>query len=131
MSLPIGSMALSTVNENKNPTGTVLSLLDEIKFRNWVAQNHIQDADSSLAHYDYRGYWKAQQAGDVYAQQAANHHFPDTYKLPGHPTFSNESDYASSGAPQWTDDDKLVSPTQGLIANEGTVLPSRKSLFRL
>jgi len=39
--------------------------------------------------YDMRGAYKAA------AEQARNGHYPDTFKKPNHPTFSNESKYAN------------------------------------
>ncbi len=119
---------------SRNPSGTVLNLADEIKFRNWIAQHGVKDLDNPLSHYDYRGYWQAQQGGDPNAQQAANQHYPDTYKLPGHPTFSNESQYAQPDAPHWEGDDqsgyRLVGKN-GIVAQEGGQLAGRKNLFRL
>lgn len=112
----------------RQPGGTVLPLSEEIKFRNWADKSGITGYDDPDAHYDMRGYYLAQQAGDPNAVQASNQHFPDTYKLAAHPTFSNESQYANGPAPHWVDNGLLVSPGGQLIKNEATNygLPKRR-----
>lgn len=63
---------------------TQLSPQEEAQFQAWAkAHNRLGD----LFDYDMRGAWKAN------IGQAGNGHFPDTYKKPNHPTFSNESIY--------------------------------------
>ncbi len=101
---------------------TKLSPQEEQKFQQWWAQTKakqpdLTDPDSPTADYDYRGYWKAQQAGDPNAKRGANQHFPDTYKTPYHKTFSKESRYATEGAPSWQGD--VLKDSQGnVIADE-------------
>ena len=63
---------------------TQLSPQEEAQFQAWAKAN---DRQRDLFDYDMRGAWKAS------ASQSANGHFPDTYKKPNHPTFSNESIY--------------------------------------
>lgn len=63
----------------------------EAKFSSWKAQYAPND---SGADYDLRG---AFQAGLTPDPQTG--HWPDTYKKPNHPTFSNESQYAAFGNP--------------------------------
>lgn len=106
-----------------NLYATQLPPQDEQKFQQWIVANKIPWQDSPDADYDMRGYWKAQQSGDPSAKQAANLHFPDTYKTPWHHSFSNESMYATPDAPKWYgnklmgkdgklvwDDDKMGNP---------------------
>lgn len=80
---------------------TSLSPEDEQKFQSWTKESKAPWQDSPTSDYDMRGYWKAQQSGDPNAHQAANQHYPDTWKTPNHKTFSDESIYATPGAPHW------------------------------
>lgn len=50
-----------------------------------------KDPDNYQHYYDYRGFYK--EYGDV--PMEGGQHFTDTYKLPGHPTFSTQSKYAT------------------------------------
>lgn len=63
---------------------TALSPAQEAQFQAWAKSiGHQGDTKD----YDLRGAWKDG------GTQAANGHFPDTYKKPNHPTFSDESIY--------------------------------------
>jgi hypothetical protein len=64
-----------------------------------------------------RGYWKANPGG----KPDSRGHFPDTFKLPNHPTFSAESKYATPGAPRWTGD-KLIRPNGEMVIDESSGL---------
>lgn len=62
----------------------------------WLAdQSKARGRDMSKDHYDYdmRGYFNAGKG-----LNETEGHFPDTFKKPNHPTFSNESQY--HGAPK-------------------------------
>ena len=77
----------------QRPETTSLSPDEEIKYRNWVDKNKIEVNDNYDGHdYDYRGYWK--ENGDNTIKNGE--HFTDRYKLPNHPSFSNESKYFNS-----------------------------------
>lgn len=72
---------------------TELSAEEELRYRQWVArQSKATGRDMSRDAYDYdmRGFWKGEGGPDMGAGQ----HFPDTYKKPNHPTFSNQSKYS-------------------------------------
>ena len=79
--------------------GGKLTKLDsgqEKTFQSWYKRTSTAlgldpDPDSYQHYYDYRGFYK--EYGDVPMKNGQ--HFTDTYKLPGHPTFSNESKYAN------------------------------------
>ncbi len=63
---------------------TKLSKQDEAEYQKW-AKGAGREKDTY--DYDMRGAWKeGVTAGE-------NGHFPDTYKKPNHPTFSDESQY--------------------------------------
>lgn len=72
---------------------TPLSPLEEALFQKWVAKNNLTDVDNPDSHYDYRGFFKSAQA------HAPGSHYPDTFKQHGHPTFSDESQYATQFDP--------------------------------
>ena len=74
---------------------TELSPIDEAKFKVWYSNtaNTLQIApnpDDPLHYYDYRGYW---QENPVEILKLGDH-FTDKFKVPGHPTFSEESQYS-------------------------------------
>lgn len=65
---------------------TTLSDAEEAQFQTWKAKYAPNDSGYD---YDLRGAFKAG------ITPGANGHWPDTYKKPNHPTFSDESKYAS------------------------------------
>lgn len=65
---------------------TQLSAQDEAKFQQWKQKYAPRD---SGADYDLRGAFKAGLTPDP-----KTGHWPDTFKKPNHPTFSDESIYA-------------------------------------
>lgn len=67
---------------------TKLTPQEELLFNQWASANG-RTGDSE--DYDMRGAWKELVAGSI--KQASNGHFPDTYKKPNHPTFSDQSKY--------------------------------------
>lgn len=86
--MPIKTVMTNDPNDFSNQYNTALSDEDEAAFQNWASTNNrVSDSYD----YDIRGAWKAMQDGSV--TQGANGHFPDTYKKPNHPTFSNQSKY--------------------------------------
>jgi len=60
------------------------------------------DPDNPNHFYDYRGAW-------LKGHRTITGHLPDTYKLPGHPTFSTESIYYQPGmkAIKWQDEQPI------------------------
>ena len=76
---------------------TYLNPTKEAQFQAWKAQYAPRDSGQD---YDLRGAFKAGLKPD-----AATGHWPDTFKKPGHPTFSDESKYARFGNPgHWQGD---------------------------
>lgn len=81
---------------------TPLSPDDETSFQAWKAKYAPQDSGFD---YDLRGAFKAGLAPDP-----STGHWPDTFKKPNHPTFSNQSIYAVDApgmAGSW-DGDKFI-----------------------
>jgi hypothetical protein len=66
------------------PTDTVLTPAEEDAFQQWKAKYAPRDSGED---YDLRGAFKAG------LTPGPNGHWPDTFKKPNHPTFSNESKY--------------------------------------
>ena len=58
-------------------------------FDEWRAS--LPENLQAMGDYDLQGAWQGR------AAQAGNGHLPDTYKLPNHMTFSNESKYSVPG----------------------------------
>lgn len=69
---------------------TKLSPTDEAKYQAWAQK---LGAQGNTYDYDLRGAFKSG------AGQAANGHFPDTFKKPNHPTFSDQSRYSTQDTP--------------------------------
>ena len=82
-----------------NPTPTQLSTADEAKFRAWADKFTGGTTDQQLQSYDLRGAWQDIARGDLQPDERG--HLPDTYKLPSHITFSQDSKYATPGAGTW------------------------------
>ena len=75
----------------------------ENMYKSWAIENNIRPSND----YDMRGYFMGQMTGDPEAQSQVNPsdmqmHFTDKFKLPNHPSFSNESMYdLNKTAPYW------------------------------
>ncbi len=83
---------------------TKMSPDEEKGFQKWKSRMAPRDSGED---YDLRGAYKSQ------AAQAKNGHWPDTYKKPNHPTFSNESryaPYAPNKAGRWEKDKYIPNP---------------------
>jgi hypothetical protein len=91
------------------PYDTKLSPSEETKFQSWKQKNAPND---SGADYDLRGAYKA-----GLSPAASNGHWSDLYKKPNHPTFSNESMYATPDAPHW-EGSRLIGKNGNLVADE-------------
>jgi len=71
------------------------------EFLEWYAKNTLEGQrkipfDSSEQVYDFYSYFKNTPKSQLSNPEA---HFPDTYKYPNHPTFSNESIYSTPEKP--------------------------------
>jgi len=103
---------------------TELGPLDEMAFRQWVAQNQVPfNPDRSGQDYDMRGFYRGMQQQHPRAQSAINPndqqmHYPDYWKMPTHQTFSQDSQWALPVAPRWNEQDQLVSPGGRILFDE-------------
>jgi len=52
--------------------------------------------------YDYEGYKDAVKRGEIKQREGEGEHYPDTYKLPNHITFSDQSKYSTEQTPGGT-----------------------------
>lgn len=74
----------------KNNFNTQLSPQEESEYQKWAKENGREDDDID---YDMRGAWLSN------AGQSENGHYPDDFKKPNHPTFSDQSKYHGSDDP--------------------------------
>ncbi len=79
---------------------THLQPWDEQRFRMWF--NSLPEGIRNSNDYDYRGWWK--ENGSIPYKNGV--HFTDKFKLPNHPTFSEESIYSKGNTEggYWTKD---------------------------
>lgn len=98
-------------------------------FRQWVQHNNVPfDVNATAPQdYDMRGFYQGLQQGNPRAQSAVDPndgrlHFNDFWKTPAHPKFSNESQWAQPGAPQWADNsfNQLLSQGGRVLADDRT-----------
>ena len=110
-------------NDKKNPglrkrrdyeralfrSGSTSSLTgdEEKQFRDWYdrySRSHDlnPNPDAKEHYYDLRGYWKNRTIEQANDEWKLDSHLPDTYKLPGHPTFSTQSRYSTRKTPGGT-----------------------------
>lgn len=91
--------------EIKEEGGDVWTKENEEDFQKWYAKiaeykGLNPDPDDAEQYYDYRTYWfENPEAARKMLENDPETHFYDTYKYPGHPTFSNESMYADEEHP--------------------------------
>ena len=90
----------------------------------WKSKNAPNDNGSD---YDLLGAFKAN------LQPVANGHFPDTFKKPNHPTFSNQSIYSTADQPggEWgkNDQGKDTFKPSGWMGSDSKRLQNLKSYF--
>jgi hypothetical protein len=114
-----------------------LSPLDELAFRQWVAQNQIPfNPDANGSDYDMRGYWRGMQQGNPQAMPTQINpndnqpHYTDYYKTPLHQSFSAGSQFAGPDAGQWINDHQLADPSGRILFDEQQPMnPLAKALF--
>lgn len=74
---------------------TQLDAEQEAEYKSWAtAQGREKDSHD----YDMRGAWLESKTNPAF-RQGANGHFPDKYKKPNHPTFSDQSVYHGTESP--------------------------------
>ncbi len=87
----------------------------DLAFQDWYKKNTLEGKngiphDSPESVYDFYSYYKNTPTPLL---SNPNAHFPDTYKLSNHPTFSNESYYAGNGAKGYWKGDKFMKYVKG------------------
>jgi len=110
----------------EKPT-TTLSPHDESLFQQWVTEADILDVDHPQSFYDYRGYWRdvvAAGRDETAIGADRQRHFPDTYKQPGHPTFSVESQYSQgpNDGGRWAGE-RFIPPGSDLLGTSRRDVP--------
>lgn len=98
---------------------TELSPEDTFKYHVWLddeGSRRGKDMREEANDYDMQGAWKDG------AGQSGNGHYPDTYKKPNHPTFSDQSKYHD------TEDTIHGGKWEGGHWGEGEYTPSQKML---
>ena len=108
---------------------TQLSPEEENMFNQWLQQEGTlrgRDMSNDIIDYDMRGFYKG-----LSDQQRQNRemtpHFPDTYKKPNHPTFSNESIYNNTDngdggvflGGSWSKKGDTFTPSQNMLEERG------------
>lgn len=114
---------------------TQLNAEEEQAFQNWYrSYSRLYGLDGNPDHpahqYDYRGYWLNElKGGNEPMKFTDNGHLPDTYKRPGHPTFSKESIYSTPETPggTWDDDTFIPSWFNNVVSGD---LNGNKGIYR-
>lgn len=106
-------LIIDKLKANQEPPNfeTKLTPNEESQFQYWKKQFGIKDDGRN---YDYRGAFKAGVQPDV------TQHWPDTFKKPNHPTFSEDSKYASAApdkAGAWDAAGNFVPPSGEMMTN--------------
>jgi len=97
---------------------------DDVGFQNWYKKNTLEGQNnipySDRQSYDYLSFYKNKE--HLNPEYNIDQHFPDTYKRPNHPTFSNESIYSTPENPggSWTGE-KYNSKGKFQYANGGQI----------
>ena len=96
----------------------------EAMYKSWALENRVPQSND----YDMRGFWYGNTMGNEPSAEMnpadMQLHFTDKYKLPNHPSFSNESMYdVYNQAPRWV---QHAPYTEGTWAQQG-----RKGLMNL
>lgn len=79
-------MAQPDPNDFTQRYNTPLSPIEQGLYSQWLEK--LPEHQRNTYDYDMQGAWLGG------AGQASNGHFPDTYKKPNHPTFSDQSKYS-------------------------------------
>ena len=92
----------------------------ENMYKSWALENRAPQSND----YDMRGYWFGDTMGQVEKPELnpadMQPHFVDTYKLPNHPSFSNESMFdIYHQAPAWVQPAPYVEGSWGQFGKKG------------
>ena len=81
---------------------------DKQALQKFSAGGEVSEKKNESDDYDYAGYRNAVAKGLIKPKEGEEDHYPDTFKLPNHVTFSNESMYSNAKTPggNWMETDK-------------------------
>ncbi len=107
---PVGSMVKPIISRDgvqlEMPTPN-----EQPAFAQWLAKNKVNEPFHPDQHYDYASAFRAQEG------RGPDQHFTDRFKLPGHETFSDESQYAfgkfADQAGHWDENGKFIPAKRG------------------
>ena len=92
------------LTEQKRQHNTKLSheaaQADKQALQKFSAGGEVSEKKNESNDYDYAGYRNAVAKGLVKPKEGEEDHYPDTFKLPNHVTFSNESMYSNEKTPE-------------------------------
>jgi hypothetical protein len=115
----------ASVRKPGDTYNTPLGFLDELAFRQWVADNHVPFDPNAQGptDYDMRGFYQGLQQQNPHAVTGENQndgkmHFSDYWKTPLHQSFSSESQWAGPTTPSWNSLDQLVTPGGRIVFDE-------------
>jgi len=103
---------------------TALPPSQEMQFRGWLKQNNVPfDVSAPVTDYDMRGFYLGLQNKNPIAVSAidpndSKMHYPDYWKTPLHETFSDQSQWATPGAPAWNNQDQLVGKNGAILFDD-------------
>ena len=95
--LPSKYKYLGKGNESNN-YNTQIPINKVTLYNKWF--NSLPSDIRNTDNYDMQGYWLNMVDGRNESREEGEH-FPDTYKKPNHPTFSNQSQYKNNKAGSW------------------------------
>lgn len=121
-------IAAAMVRRVPSTYATQLTPGEEGMFQAWVAQNRVPFVDEPRSDYDMRGFYRGLLSGDPNAMTAIDPndsrlHYPDYWKTPYHETFSRQSQWATPNAPDWNDQDQLMSRGGQVLFDDRTKSP--------
>jgi hypothetical protein len=125
--MPLGSppKAFNAEEFYKNNFNTKLSQKELQQYNQWIKEQSIskkRDMSNDHMDYDMQGYWKNSRDS---VDSSGRGHFPDTYKKPNHPTFSDQSIYHNTPSNKgfiyqggkWSEDGSTYTPSETMLRN--------------
>jgi hypothetical protein len=92
---------------------------EELPFREWAGNNNVLNPFDPRHYYDFVSAWRARTNRGVNLPSGESGHFPDTYKMEGHPGYSWQSQYWQPGQKAGT----WIDPQGGYVSPESKYYP--------